>query len=352
MRSFAWSARAALFVVAMLNLHGAAFGADAPAAPSAKAPASPKVPEAAPPAPPVVAAPAAPGKTPEAKAAPAPATPPSKTDATAAKAPASEVKAPVEAKAAVPPRGKVEAPKEAKAHKAGKTEAAEASGEAVAAAPEAEHAKEPAPPKTPAERPPPPVPQKNEHAVTRKDTAPPSLTLEALHAEIANSPAEIERNNLLRERERIGELAGALDIAQKQLRQDTEKLAAYLDEVRAQTIEIKNKKQAEKEQAKKVEAEAKATEEAKALEAKSALAPKGPTPPTPLEVLSKAMRGMKPAQAAAITERLPLTLAGDLMERMPARDAGKVMGLMNPERAAALASEIAAREDRRKKATK
>jgi flagellar motility protein MotE (MotC chaperone) len=202
--------------------------------------------------------------------------------------------------------------------------------------------KEPAVPKHRPEHPSAAGTQATEHkAVDRKDNLPPSLTLEALHAEISNSPAEIERNNLLKERERIGELAGALDVAQKQLRQDTEKLAAYLEEVRKQTEEVKLKRVAEKEEAEKAE-----------IQAKEAKAPIGPQPAMPLEVLAKAMKGMKAAQAAAITERLPLTLAGDVMERMPARDAGKVMGLMNPERAAALAAEIASREERRKRVTK
>lgn len=203
-------------------------------------------------------------------------------------------------------------------------------------------AKVPPAPKHRAEHPSAKGKQAEEHkAVDRKDAAPPSLTLEALHAEISNSPAEIERNNLLKERERIGELAGALDVAQKQLRLDTEKLAAYLEDIRKQTDEVKAKRISEKEEAEKAEIQAK---EAKPLG--------GPQPPMPLEVLAKAMKGMKTAQAAAITERLPLTLAGDVMERMPPRDAGKVMGLMNPERAAALAAEIASREERRKRATK
>lgn len=175
----------------------------------------------------------------------------------------------------------------------------------------------------------------------RPDPAPPSLTLQALHAEISNSPAEIERNNLLKERERIGELAGALDVAQKQLRQDTERLSAYLDEVRKQTEDVKTKRQSETEAATKADAATKQT-----------IAPSGPQPAMPLEVLAKAMKGMKAAQAAAIAERLPLVLAGDVVERMPARDAGKMMGLMNPERAAALAAEIASREDRRKRVIK
>ena len=178
-------------------------------------------------------------------------------------------------------------------------------------------------------------------AAERPDPAPPSLTLQALHAEISNSPAEIERNNLLKERERIGELAGALDVAQKQLRQDTERLAAYLDEVRKQTEDVNTKRQSETEAATKAESAAKQT-----------IASSGPQPAMPLEVLAKAMKGMKAAQAAAIAERLPLALAGDVVERMPARDAGKMMGLMNPERAAALAAEIASREDRRKRAIK
>lgn len=188
----------------------------------------------------------------------------------------------------------------------------------------------------------PPRSRKRPPRRSQREPTPRSLTLDALKEEIANSPAEIEKNNLLKEREHIGELAGALDQAQKTLRADAERLASFLEEVKKQTQDIKTSQ----EQAQK------AAEEAAAQEKAAAEAAQGNPGPTPLEVLAKAMRGMKAAQAAAIAERLPVALAADVFERMPARDAGKVMGLMNPDAAAVLAGEIAARDESRKKTKK
>lgn len=68
--------------------------------------------------------------------------------------------------------------------------------------------------------------------------------------------------------------------------------------------------------------------------------------PTSLDGLAKAMRGMKPEQAAPIITRLERKTAADVLQRMPATDAGKVMGQCKPEVAAELATEIASRTPR------
>lgn len=65
--------------------------------------------------------------------------------------------------------------------------------------------------------------------------------------------------------------------------------------------------------------------------------------PTPLDTVAKAMRGMKPEQAAPVVARMDKKLAADVLQRMPAADAGKVMGQLKPETAAELAAEIASR---------
>jgi flagellar motility protein MotE (MotC chaperone) len=65
--------------------------------------------------------------------------------------------------------------------------------------------------------------------------------------------------------------------------------------------------------------------------------------PTSLDGLAKAMRGMKPEQAAPIISRLERKTAADVLQRMPAVDAGKVLGVCKPEVAAELAAEIASR---------
>src|SRR6185295_9413698 len=68
----------------------------------------------------------------------------------------------------------------------------------------------------------------------------------------------------------------------------------------------------------------------------------GKKKPTSLDGLAKAMRGMKPEQAAPIISRLERKMAADVLVRMPATDAGKVLGQCKPE----LAAEIASRTPR------
>jgi flagellar motility protein MotE (MotC chaperone) len=59
--------------------------------------------------------------------------------------------------------------------------------------------------------------------------------------------------------------------------------------------------------------------------------------------VSKAMKGMKPEQAAAIISRLDRVLASEILRRMKPADAGAVMASIKPELAAELATAIATR---------
>jgi len=72
-------------------------------------------------------------------------------------------------------------------------------------------------------------------------------------------------------------------------------------------------------------------------------APPAGTPRGQIDVVSKAMAGMKPEQAAAILTRLDRALAADVLRRMKASDAGAAMGQLRPEVAAEIATEIAVR---------
>jgi len=63
-----------------------------------------------------------------------------------------------------------------------------------------------------------------------------------------------------------------------------------------------------------------------------------------LESVSKAMKGMKPEQAAAVVSRLDRRLAAEVLRRMRPADAGGVMGYLKPDLAAELATEIATRK--------
>jgi flagellar motility protein MotE (MotC chaperone) len=69
-----------------------------------------------------------------------------------------------------------------------------------------------------------------------------------------------------------------------------------------------------------------------------------PASKNPLDVLAKALRGIKPAEAAPIVSRLDKRLAANVLQRMPPADAGKIMGAMKPDAAAELATQIAARQ--------
>jgi flagellar motility protein MotE (MotC chaperone) len=68
-----------------------------------------------------------------------------------------------------------------------------------------------------------------------------------------------------------------------------------------------------------------------------------------VDVVSKALKGMKPEQAAAIIGHLNRGLAADVLQKMRPADAGVILGFLKPELGAALATEIANREPPRGK---
>jgi flagellar motility protein MotE (MotC chaperone) len=63
-----------------------------------------------------------------------------------------------------------------------------------------------------------------------------------------------------------------------------------------------------------------------------------------IDTVSKAMKGMKPEQAAALVGRLDRGLAAEILRRMKSSDAGAILGLLKPDLAADLATEIAIRK--------
>jgi flagellar motility protein MotE (MotC chaperone) len=63
-----------------------------------------------------------------------------------------------------------------------------------------------------------------------------------------------------------------------------------------------------------------------------------------IDTVSKAVKGMKPEQAAALVARLDRGLAAEILRRMKATDAGAILGLLKPDLAAELATEIATRK--------
>jgi len=63
-----------------------------------------------------------------------------------------------------------------------------------------------------------------------------------------------------------------------------------------------------------------------------------------IDSVSKAIKGMKPEQAAALVARLDRGLAAEILRRMKSSDAGAILGLLKPDLAAELATEIATRK--------
>ncbi len=153
----------------------------------------------------------------------------------------------------------------------------------------------------------------------------PPIKLSALHDEMSRPPVHHDEHAATKaEREKLQQLAAEINKAREGLRQDTAKLEAML-----------------------------AVRDAAPPPVASAGTPSngenGEPPkkvPTPLDNLSKAIRGMKPEQAAPIISRVDRKLAADILLRMPGADAGKVMGVCKPEVAAELAAEIASRTPR------
>ena len=76
----------------------------------------------------------------------------------------------------------------------------------------------------------------------------------------------------------------------------------------------------------------------------AAAAPAKDTAHEQLDSVSKALKGMKPEQAAAVLSLLDRRLAAQVLRNMRPADAGAVMGFLKPEQAADLATEIATRK--------
>ena len=71
--------------------------------------------------------------------------------------------------------------------------------------------------------------------------------------------------------------------------------------------------------------------------------PGQPPQKNPLDVLAKALRGIKPEAAAPIVARIDRNLAATVLLKMPPVDAGKILGALKPDVAAELATQIALR---------
>jgi hypothetical protein len=182
----------------------------------------------------------------------------------------------------------------------------------------------------------------------KSEALPPSIGAGAFRGEVARGRAEGRegpdgqhgrdggKGPPRSERERLEELAAEIARAREALRQDTARLEAMLQKPRPGRGAGDGAGAAgEGGDAKLPIGEP----------LRPSAAPEPPREPFKgqIDAVSRAMKGMKPEQAAAIVARLDRTLGAEILRRMPSADAGAVMGHLKPELAADLATEMATR---------
>lgn len=160
----------------------------------------------------------------------------------------------------------------------------------------------------------------------------PSLSSSALKTELrkgAGNPQPAAAGAPGADRARMEQLATELEQARESLRQETARLEAVL-----------------KQQGSPPVGENAAAPEAAAAPAVPAAPARTPSKEDDQQIIlvSKAMKGMKPAEAAAVLSHVDRFLAAEVLRRMRPADAGAVMAALKPELAATLATDIATRK--------
>jgi flagellar motility protein MotE (MotC chaperone) len=142
---------------------------------------------------------------------------------------------------------------------------------------------------------------------SRELPLPPGLTASALREELARGkPAERAVGS---ERERLTALLAELARAREAVRAETARLEALIRKAAAAGLDQAS--------------------------------PGEPPPPGQIDLVSRALRGMPAQQAAAIVAHLERNLAVEVLMRLRPPEAGAILGLVKPELAAALATDIA-----------
>jgi flagellar motility protein MotE (MotC chaperone) len=157
----------------------------------------------------------------------------------------------------------------------------------------------------------------------------PGLSTSALKNELRTSLSGSTEPGQVSERARLEQLAAEIAKARESLRQETN----HLEEL----IQKRGSCDGELRSAAAAAAAAGSAQNADAAAAKDAEREQ-------MDSVSKAMKGMKPEQAAAVVTRLDHRLASEILRRMRPADAGAVLGFLRPELAAELATEIATRK--------
>ncbi|HEY0709478.1 MAG TPA: hypothetical protein VGG33_21895 [Polyangia bacterium] len=186
-------------------------------------------------------------------------------------------------------------------------------------------------------------------AETERNIAPPAgVSAPAWRDEMG---ARASSQKAITERERLEALSQELNRTRTALREETTRLEGLMDKTRtARTANAGTTANPNGENPAGNSAAAIAAG-APGMSTGDPMAPNAyyrPTPPPPnfavqVEVVSKAMKSMKPEQAAGILAHLERGLAAEVLQRMRPADAGAILGFLKPEVGAVLAAEIVSR---------
>jgi flagellar motility protein MotE (MotC chaperone) len=168
-------------------------------------------------------------------------------------------------------------------------------------------------------------PGKKSKAARSSGPPPPALTGSALRNELKQNGGDEKGGAPLTERAKLEQMAAEITKAREALKQDTARLEAMLRGGGDGRMPIGDPMM------------------------EPVASPGGPAASKEamkeqILTVSKAMKGMKPEQAAAIISRLDRVLASEILRRMKPADAGAVMASVKPELAAELATAIATRK--------
>jgi hypothetical protein len=164
--------------------------------------------------------------------------------------------------------------------------------------------------------------------------------------------ARATNQKAITERERLEALSQELNRTRNSLREETTRLEGLMDKTRTARVANAGATPGSPGSENNVGASAAAVAAGAAgMGTGDPMAPNAyyrPTPPPPnfaiqVEVVSKAMKSMKPEQAAGILAHLERGLAAEVLQRMRPADAGAILGFLKPEVGAVLAAEIVSR---------
>jgi flagellar motility protein MotE (MotC chaperone) len=200
------------------------------------------------------------------------------------------------------------------------------------------------------------IPKRN----VRDSFRPPALKIDSLNDELRKAAEEsktqgdrlagervkieTERANLKGDRTELEELLTKIEASRQELKRETKHLEATLKKNEVLLQELSRAKKVNAEQLRAI-AENNCNGTPGNNNATVTASKSDDTGGGRIKSLSKAIRNMKPKQAAELLKSLDRDIAVVLLRRMPARQAGAVLSAMKPSVAAMLATDLATDPD-------